>query len=154
MSNVILSPTGLSFSPTQVAGLSVWVDANDQTRFTLSGSNVATLTDKASGTSYTVGGTPTWASNAFPTAQGRLLPGFNTTNGRFISATISPAFPTFNGTYFLVTQLLTTPAGAGYPAIAVAQSNTGSAQFFRPLDYTAANYRTVAFGPAATLLLL
>lgn len=155
-SNTTLTPTGLTFLPTQISGLSVWVDANDQSKFTLTGgtSNVVTLTDKASGGSYTVGGTPTWASNAFPTAQGRALPGFNMSNGRFISAVLSPGFTTFTGTYFLVTQLLATPTVQGAMACAVAQSNTGSTQFYRPFDWVTANFRSVAFGGSAIIVCL
>ena len=145
MSTPIFSGDSTPFSPNQIPGLSVWLDSSDTTSFTLSGSTVTALTDKATGTAFTVGGSPTWANNNFAAPNGVNYPGFNTTNGRFIRA-LSPAFTSFQHTVFIVTDLVTFPGTTGFPCVAFANGTSGSGEFYRVLDYiTTPNFRTIAF---------
>ncbi len=127
------------FSPTNFSNCCCWLDASDRSSFTLSGSTVISIFDKADGNVFTVGGTPTWSSTGFNSAYG----GFTMTNGRFIKSISS--LTTYQHTAFIVTKLNSTPT-AGWPCVAFAGSTAGSSEFYRVLDYTAAPaFRTIAF---------
>lgn len=156
MSNPQFAGTTLgNFSPNQIAGLNVWIDASQTGSFTLTGgtSNLATITDIAENVAYTVAGTPSWSTTAFTSANGLTYPAFNMTNGRLIRA-VTNSFTSFQHTGFIVGRrnVLT---GDGWPAVAMATTTGGSGQFFRVLDNrdpsVTANFRAVAFGTAVSL---
>ena len=151
MSNPLIAGTTLgNFLPTQISGLNVWIDASQSGSFTITGgtSNLATITDLAENVAYTIGGTPTWSSTAFTSANGLTYPAFNMTNGRLIRA-LTNTCTTFQHTAFIVGRrnVLT---GDGWPAMALATATGGSVQFFRVLDNrdpsVTPNFRAVAFG--------
>jgi hypothetical protein len=145
-----ISGINIPFSPTSIPGLSVWVDAADTTSFSpnTNGATITSLTDKASGTNYTIGGTPTYSTTGFAAPNGLSYPGFTMTNGRFIRA-LGTAFTTYRHTAFIVTDLTTFPGTTGFPCLALAGSTSGSDNFYRVLDYiTTPNFRSIAFSPS------
>jgi hypothetical protein len=149
MSNPQIAGTTLgNFRPTDIGGLSVWIDASQTGSFTLTGgtSNLATLTDLAESTTYTISGTPTWSSTAFVSADGRSYPAFNMTNGRLVRA-LTNGCTTFQNTTFIVAKR-DNLTGDGFTLVGLATTTTGSGQYFRVLDNrdaANASFRSVAF---------
>ena len=72
------------FTPVQISGCGLWLDAADRSTFTLSGSNVTAITDKSGTKTVTVTSTPTYNSSNF-----NGLPSFVFTSGTRFSVTTS-----------------------------------------------------------------
>lgn len=147
MSNVTYNTN--FFTPTQITGCCTWVDA---TRYT-GAATVTALTDLAENTSYTVGGTPTWATTNFASPSRGNMPGFVMTNGRFIRA-LTNTCTLYTHSVFIVGSRANLN-GDGWPFVSLSGSNTGSFEYFRFLDNrdnsagANASFRSIAFNTAA-----
>lgn len=121
-----------TFRPTDIPGCRSWMDALDTSSYTLSGSTVTAVTDKADNNPFTITGSITININS----------AFNITSGS-LKKTITP-IPLYPHTTFIVAKMESIPP-AGSPCVALAGNINGSSQFYRSLDYASSTFRTVAF---------
>jgi hypothetical protein len=77
-------PASLPFSPRNISGLALWLDAADQSSMTLSGSNVTQIRDKSSN-AYTFTG----SAGSYPTRTATLngLPVISSATGQYLQTT-------------------------------------------------------------------
>jgi hypothetical protein len=142
-----IAPRMRYFSPNDIDDCVVWIDAADKATVTTSGSNVTGLTNKADTMAITTYGTPTWSATGL-----NNLPAIDLTNGRFIgpfSTVPGSTMVRYRNTCFIVGSMTTLPAD-GSALLAFAQAATGSAVFYRVLDYATSTFRTVSFFAAVT----
>jgi hypothetical protein len=131
----IAPPAVRPFSPRDLISniCTFWLDAADRTSFTLTGSNVASIVDKSPAVStLNVSGTVVYSSNI-----GNGTPGFDMTNGMFLS-TLANALPVYSNTTYIVTSLNSYPTSNGDPAIAY---SSGTVQYTHPLDISGSALR-------------
>ncbi len=128
-----------TFRPTNISGCRSWMDTMDASSYTLSGTSVLTVTDKADNNTFTKTGSIVSKYNG----SDKTTSGFDMTIGN-LKKTIT-SMPLYVHTAFFVTKLDSYPTTAGSPCMSFASSTSGSSQFHRPLDY-ATTFRTVAFG--------
>lgn len=139
------NPVLSRYNPTDIGGCYLWIDASDKSSFQLSGgSTVFSVDDKSPNTAIVVNvvGTLTWTYNGLD----GLRPAFGTTSGALV-AELSASLTDFTNTTFIVSSYTSAPNN-GNAAVAFATSPTGSATFYRALDYTTSSptrFRTIAF---------
>jgi hypothetical protein len=136
-------PSMRAFRPTDISGCAAWFDAMDAGFQTLSGTTVTSLRDKsgnAANVTNFYSSTPVIQFNAI-----NDLPALNLTSGRMSGAFAAGAqLNNYTHTAFLIAKLNSNPT-PGFPAVAFAQSATGSGVFFRVLDHATNVFRTVSF---------
>jgi hypothetical protein len=131
------------FSPRNIASLLLWIDASDRASFTLSGSSVTAITDKsgAGSTVTSIDYQPTYSATGL-----NGCPTFNMTAGQFRGQFGSAMTNYYTHTAFVVTNV-NAPISDGFTCVSYAEAVTGSASFYRTLDYynTTSLFRSVAF---------
>jgi len=123
MSSQITSTPYVGAVPTQIPGLSLWLDPTDLTKISLSNGNVISITDKASAQVFSGGVPPRYTSNI----QNRQ-PVINFTGSNYLSNT-TYVFPNLNYTIFSIQNLQSTVGnGAGFQRV-ITGNIGGSANF-------------------------
>ncbi len=97
-----------------------WIDAMDPSTFTLSGANLATITDKArTPSALTIGGTV-----GYDTTTLNNRASFNLSNGRIIANVLATPISNNTATVIFVGYLFNNPASITFPAVATNSTNT------------------------------
>jgi hypothetical protein len=131
-----------SFHPLDVPGCALWLDAEDASSYTTSGTTLTAVRDKsgnAANITTLYGTTPSVDANGI-----NGLPVFNMTNAR-MSGAFASALSNYTHTIFMVTKLNVSTFD-GFPAFSLGTGASGSDVNLRVLDYAFSQFRGVFFG--------
>jgi hypothetical protein len=124
MSSQITSTPYVGAVPTQIPGLSLWLDPTDLTKISLSNGNVISITDKASAQVFSGGVPPRYTSNI---QNGQ--PVINFTGSNYLSNT-TYVFPNLNYTIFSIQNLQSTVGNVlGYQRVITANAGVSTNNF-------------------------